>query len=497
MIWPGHGVPSSSNERSIDPLLPACSIRGRHGAMADRTWTDGDKKLAADAEAARRQFRVAKANGQGGAATASGGGKDDDAEIVRLRALPPLLYGRERKEAERKLGISVAILDRLAYGNGNTNRSNGKAVQGRPLTITEIEPFGEAVDGADLLDDMVAAIRSYAILHGFQADAIALWIIGTHAMAAWTIFPRLMIQAPTRGCGKSTLVLDVLPRLVNRPRPASGISTASLFRTIELLRETLLLDEADTYVRDNEEMRGVLNAGHHRDATVIRTIGDDHEPREFSVWAPVALAAIGRLPGTIEDRSIIIHLRKKRADEKIESVRDTGEQLDRLARKAARFVRDHLDVLAGARPKMPDGVINRDADNWHPLLAIADIAGGEWSARARRACDELFHNTAATLSPGVLLLGDLRELFDAKPLGVLFTNEILPELHKRDDRPWPEYGKKQLPITSRQVASLLKPFEIPTNQTVWRGTATSAKGYRREDFEDVFARYLPPPMGEP
>jgi hypothetical protein len=86
---------------------------------------------------------------------------------------------------------------------------------------------------------------------------------------------------------------------------------------------------------------------------------------------------------------------------------------------------------------------------------------------------------------------------DAKPLGVLFTNEILPELHKRDDRPWPEYGKKQLPITSRQVASLLKPFEIPTNQTVWRGTATSAKGYRREDFEDAFARYLPPPMGEP
>ena len=131
----------------------------------------------------------------------------------------------------------------------------------------------------------------------------------------------------------------------------------------------MLLDEADAYlVKENEDLRAVVNAGHRRDGAVIRTVGEDHEPRQFSAWAPMAIAAIGRLPPTIEDRSIIIRLKRRRPDERIESLRqDRTDGLDRLCRMCARWAADHAKALAAADPAMPEGIINRAADNWRPV----------------------------------------------------------------------------------------------------------------------------------
>jgi putative DNA primase/helicase len=134
----------------------------------------------------------------------------------------------------------------------------------------------------------------------------------------------------------------------------------------------------------------VLDAGDRRDGAVIRLVGDSHEPRQFSVWALVALAAIGRLPGTIEDRSIIVTLRRRRPDEEIASLRrGRALELEALARKAVRWAADHPEDIASADPEMPAGIHNRAADNWHPLLVIADLAGGEWPERARQTAIEL------------------------------------------------------------------------------------------------------------
>jgi hypothetical protein len=152
-------------------------------------------------------------------------------------------------------------------------------------------------------------------------------------------------------------------------------------------------------------------------------------------------------------------------------------------------VKDHAEEIALANPTMPKGIYNRTADNWHPLLAIADLAGGEWPERARQATIELSREGGDAESARVQLLADLRELFDAEASGVLFTKEILADLSKRDDRPWSEW-KNGKPITGRQVATLLKPLGITTNQTVRRGSDHD-KGYRREWFDDVFVRYLP------
>ncbi|HZT88194.1 MAG TPA: hypothetical protein VFA12_09500 [Stellaceae bacterium] len=258
---------------------------------------------------------------------------DSITEIMRLARLPLIEYGRERKAAAQRLGCPVAILDKAVAAEQS---NGGPAVgQGRPLDLPEPQPWPQPVDGVALIADLAAAIRRHVVLGIAEAGAIALWVVAVHAFDAWPVFPRLFVNSPEKGCGKSTL-LDVLSRLVPKPLGASSITPAALFRVIEAARPTLLLDEADSYARDNEDLRGVLDAGRRRDGAVIRTVGDNHEPRQFSAWAPVALAAIGRLPGTIEDRSIRIGLRRRRPDETVEPLRlDRAGRLEELPRKAA------------------------------------------------------------------------------------------------------------------------------------------------------------------
>jgi hypothetical protein len=426
-------------------------------------------------------------NGGGGTGADSGDEPDDKAEIARLAALPLVTYGRERKDAAARLRCPVTILDRAVAAE----RAPGGVApgQGRPLERPEPKPWRDLVDGSTLLDELAGAIRRHVVIAAHEADAVALWVLALHAFDAWMIFPRLFVTAPEKQCGKTTL-LDVLSRLVPRPLIASSTTAAALFRTIEAACPTLLLDEADAYMRDNEELRAVVDAGHRRDGAVVRTVGDNHEPRLFSAFAPMALAAIGRLPGTIEDRSIITRLRRRRPDELVEPLRlDRTDALDVLARKAARWGADHREALAVADPVMPAGIYNRAADNWRPLLTVADLSGGEWPARARHSATALSRDGEESESARVLLLGDLRELFDAESSGVLFTREILAALAQREDRRWPEW-KAGKPITARQVAALLKPFGIKTNKTVRRGVDTD-KGYLGEWFDDAFVRYLP------
>jgi putative DNA primase/helicase len=412
---------------------------------------------------------------------------DDAATITQLAALPPLEYERERESAAERMGCRVSILDRLVAAARGGDAGPG---QGRALDLRAPEPWPEPVDGAALLNGIVTEIRRYVVFGAPAADAVALWAAATHDFNRFVIFPRLLINAPEKGCGKTTL-LDAISRLVPRPLPADNITAAALFRTIEAARPTLLLDEADTYLRDNEDLRGLLDSGHRRDGSVIRTVGDTFEPRRFSTFAPVALAAIGRLPGTIEDRSIKIEMRRRRPDEHVIALRlDRTGKLDELARRAARWALDHAEALGEADPEMPAGIYNRMADNWRPAFAVADLAGGQWPDRARWAAVELIGDGEDTASAKVLLLADLRELFTHEPSAVLFTREILDILHKDETRPWPEW-KNGRPITDRQLAALLKEHKIKP-KTVRRGDVTE-KGYKLEWFEDVFARYLQPP----
>lgn len=244
---------------------------------------------------------------------------DEEACLKELADLSPLAYDQRRQEAAKMLGVRASTLDaEVAARRPRQEDTNGA---GTPVLFSDPEPWLEEVDGAELLSDLAESFTRYASLPEGGATALALWTLHTYAHDAALISPILCLASPQKRCGKTT-VLSLLRGAVDRPMSTANITAAALFRATELWRPTLLIDEADTFLRDNEELRGVLNSGHSRDsAYIIRTAGDDHEPRAFNTWAPKAIALIGKLPSTLADRSIVIPMRRKLPGEQVERLR--------------------------------------------------------------------------------------------------------------------------------------------------------------------------------
>ncbi len=403
--------------------------------------------------------------------------------IQRLAELPRAEYERVRKAEAKRLNMRVSVLD----CDVNAFRKNGQDENN--LGLFEPEPWPEEVNGNDLLDRIVGAICRHVVMPPHAAEATALWVVHCHAFQCWRHTPRLAVLAPEKECGKSTL-LDVLSCLVPRAVKTENLSTAVMFRLVDKCQPVLLVDEVDSFLRDNDELRGALNAGHAKGGSHLRCEGDDNQIRAFKTFAPAALAGIGRLPETLADRSIHVPLQKRRSDEYVQDFRDDRvEHLRNLASQAARWAQDHEAKLRQAEPIMPEGIHNRRADNWRPLLSIADLVGGEWSERVRLAAIALSGKTNDTESIRVQLLTDIRTIFDSTGKDRLMSEELVEHLHKMEDRPWPEYGKRSQPISKNQVARLLKSFTISPGTI--RCGETTGKGYKLSQFGDVFARYLP------
>ena len=286
----------------------------------------------------------------------------------------------------------------------------GVGLQGRAISFPEPDPWPEPVEGAALLDEIAATLKRYVIMDEQARYSAALWVAHTYLLDAFMISPRLAVRSPMKRCGKTTL-LDVLGCLVMKALPTANVSAAAVFRVVEGYRPCLLVDEADTFLAESDDLRGVLNSGHRRGGSVLRTVGDDHEPRAFATYAAVAIGIIGTLPDTLADRSIPVVLKRKLSSEVTESFRiDRVGHLEALARKAARWAADNAVQIAAADPDMPPGVHSRAADNWRPFFAIADAAGGEWPKRARAAASQAAAETE-TDSMTELLLGDIRDIF--------------------------------------------------------------------------------------
>lgn len=395
------------------------------------------------------------------------------------------------KELDRiKVRRPAALLD-AALGAERAAR----LLAGREVDIGDPEPWPEPVNGAALLTELTETLRRYIIFADeHQPRAISLWVVHTHAIDAAPVTPRLGITSPVKRCGKTSL-LDLLGALVRRPLPAANITMAALFRAVEAYSPTLLVDEADTFLGLQDELRGLLNAGHYRgSAWVIRTVGDDHDVRRFYVFAPVAIGLIGALPDTLADRAIRIEMRRKKPDEQVQKLRrDKLAELEPLRRKAARWAADHLDALKAADPEVPEGLHDRAADNWRPLLAIADAAGGpwpEWAREAARALEQVPDGEDADIR--VQLLADLKALFDERAADMLPTETILDALHGMEDRPWAEWSRGN-PMTAQALAKLLRPFGVRPGQkaTGPKNRREKARGYFREALDPVWARYLP------
>jgi Protein of unknown function (DUF3631) len=413
-----------------------------------------------------------------------GNASADRSIIEALAQLDVLAYQKRRLQEAKGIGIPVAALDKLV------RQAQGRAEdKDAELAHWKVKPWDAPVDGATLLTDIEQAFTHYVFLPTGASGALALWVLHSWTMDAGDISPFIVLVSPTKRCGKTT-VLIILYYLTPRSELASNISPSALFRYVEEIRPTLLIDEADSFVKDNEELRGIFNSGHTKAAAhVIRNVevNGEHKPRRFSTWAPKAIAAIRDLADTLEDRAVKLMLQRKPRTAAVERLRKRdSEEFATLRRKAARWAADNFD-RADPDPKIPDALNDRAADNWRPLLAIADLAGGDWPKGAREAACILSGDSHDTSSANVELLADIRKAFGNH--AVIRSADLVAALVAEVERPWAEYNRGK-PISQRQVAKFLGAFRIISN-TVHPPGLPQGKGYRRADFEEAWEAYCP------
>lgn len=408
---------------------------------------------------------------------------DPRSEVSRHRAIKKLT---ERFASIDPEEVNARLLE---AANPPVNQQN----HGSLAVLETPEPWPDPVDGALLLDELAQVIRRFVVLPTHAAEICALWILHTFVFACFEYTPRLLIHSPEKRCGKSRL-LRLLAALTNRALACEGISPAALFRSIDKFAPTLLLDEADTYLRGrsvNEDLRGVINAGHQRGGTILRCVGDDQEPTPFNCFAPVAIAMIGKPPGTIEDRSIPVSMRRRLPGETVErhaAGKSVRARFIDVVRRCVRWSTDNQSALSSAEPALPQEIDDRAADCWFALLAIADRCGGQWPKNARVMAIDVMAGRDDASGLGVQLLRDLRDVFDRNSADRMSSAGILGELVAMEDRPWPEYQRGQ-PMTARQLAKVLEPFGI-TPKTIRLPNDTTPKGYLRVDLADAWERYL-------
>jgi hypothetical protein len=350
-------------------------------------------------------------------------------------------------------------------------------------TRGRLSVFGpQAPAGHELLDQIAAAVGAHVVLPSGGKELIALFILHCHAHDAAQFSPLLAIESPDSGCGKTTL-FRVLAALTPRPLFVSSLTPAGLYRTVTRNKRTLLIDEGDLIALGKKELRGILDGGHFRGAAhVLRANGI------FDAWCPKAIALVGSLPTSLRDRSILIALKRKLPSETVASWEPTAlVRLNKLGELAAVWAAQRHDRLATANPLMPPLLTNRAADNFTPLLAIADAAGGRWPELARQVAVSNAALTRADISWGIMLLGDIRKIFQKIGTDRIPTEDLISALEWMDDRPWAEWRGRQ-GISPSQLAHLLKPYGI--SPRVLRFQDSTARGYQRIDFDDAFRRYL-------
>jgi hypothetical protein len=362
-----------------------------------------------------------------------------------------------------------------------------------------------AVAPAELLDQVAAFVSRFSVFPDEHCGpTLALWYAHTHAAPHFYTTPRLILDSAEPGSGK-TRVLEVAQYLVRKPEMTISITTAAIFRMLTDGPVTLLFDEIDTIFSakaggNNEDLRGLLNSGYKRSATVSRCVGDASRMKveRFPVFAPVALAGIaGAMPATITTRAIRIHMRRRAPHERAEPFRErkVEAEAEPLREQLAEWLdRVGADELAGAEPVMPDGITDRAAEVWEPLVAIADLAGGHWPATARAAASHFVGQAVATgVSVGTRLLADLRALFDRHGTDRMATTDIIGRLLDDEEASWADLDGR--PLDARRLAKEMSRYQVRPGTVRVGGQIT--KGYRAggaHGLADAWSRYLPPPV---
>lgn len=362
-----------------------------------------------------------------------------------------------------------------------------------PLTLADLNA---SLAGGELLNELRDAMSTYLVLPSPEAaDAITLWIAASHAQAAWISAPRLLINSPEKRCGKSRL-LDILELTVHKPFMALDPSPAALYRSIgEIDPPTLLIDEADAIWSNKrvnkdsaETLRAILNAGFGRGRPVLRCVGNNQIPVEFPTFCMAAIAGIADFaPDTVRDRAITVTMRRRAEGESVSDFREKRDRpyFEEMRERLHDWVDSVQEELSAAEPVMP--VLDREADTWEPLIAIADAAGGEWPERGRRACLALTseaRESETEQSNSVRLLQDIRDVFTELDALMLSSSQLSVALRLVPDAPWEKWD-----LQPTSLAAKLRPFRIRPDR-IRDEHGNQVRGYRVAHFEDAWGRYL-------
>lgn len=357
--------------------------------------------------------------------------------------------------------------------------------------------------GVVALDEVSAFVARYVAFPTKHAlTAVALWAAHTHAAGCFYVTPRLVLDSAEPGSGK-TRVLELLNLLCRHPEMTISASTAALFRLINDKPRTILFDEVDAIFNPKnggnyEDLRALLNAGYKRGATIARCVGDAKAMavQRFPVFSPAALAGIaGNMPATILTRAVTIHMRRRKQSEHVEPFRERSAEREAapIRERLAAWIADVAQDLADAEPVMPAGVVDRAAEIWEALLAVADAAGGHWPELARAACEHFTLTTATAPTFGTRLLADLRTVYAGRDR--MATTEILAALADLDAAPWADLGGGK-PLDARRLSKELGRYGVA--RAVFKDPADeSTRGYTtypttdNTGLADAWDRYLP------
>jgi len=419
------------------------------------------------------------------------------AEYGDLLAQAPkvvIVADREEGGLEQASTVAFSLAGRTEYEI--VESANGKDVYDHlqaGKAVGDLIPVGGL---ADLLGQVEAFVRRFVVLTDEQACAVTLWVAHCWAVDAAYSTPYLHVTSAEEESGKTRL-LEVLELLVPEPILAADITEAALYRVIDELAPTLFLDEVDAVfskkktAENKDVFRSLLNAGYRRGIRVYRAKQNGATGLDsFEVFCPKALAGLGDLPRTLASRSVRIEMQRRASDEPVEDFirQDLEVETEALREKLLTWRERSVENLASLRPQRVHGLRDRQVEVWRSLLAISSLGGDSWEGRARDSATELA-KAGTEPSLGIQLLEDIRRILDEQQRERILTSELIDWLCAVEEHPWGEWWKER--GGPRGLAKLLRPYRIKS-MTVRTGLGRG-QGYKREQFQDVFRRLLPPP----
>jgi hypothetical protein len=373
--------------------------------------------------------------------------------------IPNLLRAQLCKQLAGPLGVSVATLEE------ETSLAAEIAPEKMGRFEETIESWPDPVVGADLFQEIFGEVQRFVYVDDRDYVVACLWISLAYVWDLFYKLPILRLKSPVKGCGKSTL-LDVLEVLAVKPLLTVSVTPAGLYRLIERYHPCVLIDEADSYGKEDDNLRNIVNGGYERGRPAIRVNKETLEPEFFDTFGCKVLASIGSLHETIEDRSVIIDMKRKPQDIKLAELCDVDHnRFVELRRKIQRWADDNRETIKSTKVARPEALADRAWNKWRPLLTIAKVAGGTWFDMCLAAAIAISCESDEELSIVTEILSRIRTLFRVQDVEFLGSDFIIAELNSDKEAPWADWSKGDVKgITTKKLSTYLKRFRSKSDR---------------------------------